>query len=216
MSKIIKRSDRVNGSKIGYNYTASGNFILYRLIGMVLFNFGSNTKVMKNEILASESFSSGKRHFFLDFKVAGNKNNYVQYTRSEQQDDGSYKRWSFVIFQDQFEDFIAAFSSLFRATAYQGKGYTTIKDLHEELKDKLGIKAMPPDARPRENMAANGKADMENAELLAMFIGSGSPSESALELAERILEGAGGSLKAIAGMSQSDLSRFKGMGIAKS
>ncbi len=171
---------------------------------------------MKNEILASESFSSGKRHFFLDFKVAGNNNNYVQFTRSEQQDDGSYKRWSFVIFQNQFEDFIYAFSSLFRAAAYQGKGYTTVKDLHEELKDKHGIKAMPQDARPREKMAANGRADMENAELLAMLIGSGSPSESALELAERILEGAGGSLKALAGMSQSDLCRFKGMGMAKS
>lgn len=156
---------------------------------------------MKNEILASESFSSGKRHFFLDFNVAGNKNNYVQFTRSEQQDDGSYKRWSFVIFQNQFEDFISAFSSLFRTASYQGKGYTTVKELHEELKDKRGIKAMPADARPREKMAANGRAEMENAELLAMLIGSGSPSESALELAERMLEGACGSLKNLAGMS---------------
>nr|WP_068891245.1 UPF0758 domain-containing protein [Pedobacter panaciterrae] len=171
---------------------------------------------MKNEILASESFSSGKRHYFLDFKVAGNNSNYVLFTRSEQQEDGSYKRWSFVIFQNQFEDFISAFSSLFRAAAYQGKGYTTVKELHEEMKDKRGIKAMPPDARPREKMASKGRAEMENTELLAMLIGSGSPNESAIELAGRILQGAGGSLKVLAGMSLTDLCRFKGMGIAKS
>lgn len=171
---------------------------------------------MKNEILASESFSSGKRHFFLDFKVAANDNNYVQFTRSEQQHDGSFKRWSFVIFQDHFEDFISAFSSLFRAAAYQGKGYTTVKELQEELKCGRGIKSMPVDTRPREKMASVGRAEMENAELLAMLIGSGSPNESALDLAERILSGSGGSLKQVASMSLADLCQFKGMGVAKS
>ena len=171
---------------------------------------------MKNDILASESFSCGKRHFFLDFKVAGNNNNYVQFTRSEQQRDGSFKRWSFVIFQDQFEDFISAFSSLFQAAAYQGKGYTTVNALHLELKDKRGMKAMPVDARPREKMAVKGRKEMENAELLAMLIGSGSPDESALELAQRILNSTGGSLKKLAELSLAELCCFKGMGIAKS
>ncbi|RZJ76755.1 MAG: DUF3276 family protein [Flavobacterium sp.] len=171
---------------------------------------------MKNEILASESFSSGKRHYFLDFKVAANNSNYVQFTRSEQQQDGSFKRWSFVIFQNQFEDFISGFSSLFRAAAYQGKGYTTVKELHQELKIKRGIKAMPTDARPREKMALNGRSEMDNAELLAILIGSGSPNESALELAGRILDGLGGSLTGLADISLADLCRFHGMGIAKS
>jgi DNA repair protein RadC len=171
---------------------------------------------MKKEILASESFSRGRRHYFLDFKVAENSANYVQFTRSEQQADGSYKRWTFVIFQDHFEDFVSAFSSLFRAAAYQGKGYTTVKELHEELKNQRGIKAMPVDTRPREKMAASGRSEMENAELLTMLIGSGSPNQSALDLAGRILEGAGGSLKTLAGMSLADLCSFKGMGIAKS
>jgi len=57
---------------------------------------------------------------------------------------------------------------------------------------------------------------MENAELLAMLIGSGSPNESALKLAEKILDGAGGSLKNLASMSQADFCQFKGMGMAKS
>ncbi|WP_448103496.1 UPF0758 domain-containing protein [Pedobacter panaciterrae] len=171
---------------------------------------------MKKEILASESFSSGKRHYFLDFKLAENKSNYVQFTRSEQQEDGSYKRWSFVVFENQFEDFISAFASLFRSVAYQGKGFVTIKQLHEELKGGGGIKAMSAESRPREKMAASGRAEMENRELLAMLIGSGSPNESALKLAEKILDGAGGSLKNLASMSQTDLCKFKGMGMAKS
>jgi DNA repair protein RadC len=171
---------------------------------------------MKKDILASESFSHGKRHYFLDFKLAGNNSNYVQFTRSEQQQDGSFKRWSFVVFQDHFEDFIMAFSALFRAAAYQGKGYTTVKELHEELKQQRGIKAMPASARPREKMMANGREEMEDAELLAMLIGSGSPNESALELAQRILDGAGGSLSKLASMSLAELSGFKGMGLAKS
>lgn len=172
--------------------------------------------IMKNQILASESFSQGKRHFYLDFKLAGNNSNYVQFTRSEQQQDGSFKRWSFVIFQNQFEDFISAFSSLFRTAAYQGKGYTTVKELHEEMSRNRSIKSLPAESRPREKMAANGRAEMENAELLAMLIGSGSATESALDLAARIMEGAGGSLKQLASMSLEDLCRFKGMGMAKS
>jgi|GEM_PF-438127 len=179
-------------------------------------NFGLTTLVMKKEILASESFSSGKRHYFLDFKVAVNNRNYVQFTRSEHQADGNYKRWSFVILQDEFEEFISAFSSLFRAAAYQGKGYTSIKDLQEEIKDQRAIKAMPVDARPREKMAAQGSEKLDNAELLAMLIGSGSPEESALELAGRIMQSAGNSLQNLAAMSEADLCKFKGMGMAKS
>ncbi|ATP55554.1 hypothetical protein CPT03_03285 [Pedobacter ginsengisoli] len=170
----------------------------------------------KNGILASESFSRGRRHYFLDFKLAGNNSNYVQFTRSEQQGNGSYKRWSFVIFENQFEDFISAFASLFRSAAYQGKGFVTVKQLHEEFKGEGCIKAMPPELRPREKMATSGRSEMENSELLAMLIGSGSPNESALKLAERILNGAGGSLKNLSVMSVAELCQFKGMGIAKS
>lgn len=170
---------------------------------------------MKNQILASESFSQGKRHFFLDFKLAENNSNYVQFTRSEQQDDGSYKRWSFVLFQNHFEDFISAFASLFQSAAYQGKWYTTVKELHEETVRSRGIKAMPIESRPREKMAADGREKMSDAELLAMLIGSGTRRESAIELAERILKRAG-SLQRVSEMDLKQLCRFKGMGMAKS
>ena len=171
---------------------------------------------MKNEILASESFSHGKRRYFLDIRLAGNDSNYLLLTRSEQQEDGSYKRWSFVVFENQFEDFISAFAALFRSAAYQGKGFVTVKQLHQELKSEHGIKAMPAELRPREKMAASGPSELEDAELLAMLIGSGSPNESALGLAEQILEAVGGSIKNLAAMSLAELCGFRGMGMAKS
>lgn len=53
---------------------------------------------MKRQVLASESFSFRNRHYFLDFKRAENNSNYIQITRSEQQGDGSYKRWEVIVF----------------------------------------------------------------------------------------------------------------------
>lgn len=170
----------------------------------------------KKEILASESFSaSSKRHYFLDFKRADNDSRYIQFTRSELQADGSHKRWSFVIFESHFEEFISAFASLFQSAAYQGRGYQTIKEVAEETVQAKGIKAMPEDARPREKFLAQGARKLNNAELLAILLGSGSPGESAIELAQRILEGHGGRIKQLKQANFSSLCRYKGMGMAK-
>ena len=150
---------------------------------------------MKKQILASESFSaSSKRHYFLDFKQAANNSHYIQFTRSEEQKDGTYKRWSFVVFQNHFEEFISAFSSLFQSAAYCGKGYQTVKDLAEETRNSNRIKDMSPELRPREKLFEQGAKALSQSELLAILLGSGSPGESALELAERILLSKGGRL----------------------
>jgi len=110
----------------------------------------------KKEILASESFSaSAKRHYFIDLKRAENNSKYLQLTRSEQQQDGSYKRWSFVVFEDHLTDFISAFASLFQAAAYQDESYQTVQDIAAEYKAAKGIKAMPEDSRPREKVRRN-------------------------------------------------------------
>ncbi|MES2458190.1 MAG: UPF0758 domain-containing protein [Bacteroidota bacterium] len=170
----------------------------------------------KKEILASESFSAtDKRHYFLDFKRAENDSRYIQLTRSEQQPDGSYKRWSFVVFENHLEDFISAFASLFQSAAYQGRGYQTLREVAEESRVSKGIKAMPEDTRPREKLFAHGANKINNAELLAILLGSGSPGESAIELAGRILEGMGGKIHMLKSSSYSSLCSFKGMGVAK-
>jgi len=57
---------------------------------------------------------------------------------------------------------------------------------------------------------------MSDSELLAMLIGSGTPSESAIDLSWRILESAWGDLGNLAALDFSELCRFAGMGIAKS
>lgn len=170
----------------------------------------------KKEILATESFSAGsKRHYFLDFKRAENNSKYIQLTRSEQQEDGSYKRFSFVVFEDYLEDFISAFASLFQSAAYQGRGYQILREVVEDSRIAKGIKAMPEGSRPREKLFAQGTNKLNNAELLAILLGSGSPGESALELASRIIEGLGGKIHMLKNSNFSSLCRFKGMGMAK-
>lgn len=74
----------------------------------------SNMSDMDKQILASEHFSRSGRHYFLDFRRAKNASNYIQITRSEQQEDDSYKRWQVIVFENDFEEFISAFASLFQ------------------------------------------------------------------------------------------------------
>ena len=170
----------------------------------------------KKELLATESFSaSSKRHYFVDLKLADNNSKYIQLTRSEQQKDGSYKRWSFVVFQDHFEQFISAFASLFQAAAFQERGYQTVMDIAGEAKEANGIKAMPEDLRPREKLFARGGSKLSTEELLGILLGSGSPGETAVELGGRILDGYGGMAQMLKKANFSSLCRYKGMGFAK-
>jgi DNA repair protein RadC len=69
---------------------------------------------MKNRnILASESFSCGSRHYFLDFKLARNNCNYISITRSDAQPECSYRRQSIAFFEEHFHVLIGCLSSLF-------------------------------------------------------------------------------------------------------
>lgn len=68
--------------------------------------------------------------------------------------------------------------------------------------------------RPREKLMQKGKEALSNAELIAILIGSGSRSESAVDLSRRILKSAG-SLNALAKLTLAQLMEFKGIGDAK-
>jgi DNA repair protein RadC len=57
---------------------------------------------------------------------------------------------------------------------------------------------------------------MDDAELLAMLIGSGTPRETAVDLAARILASVDHDLKRLAELNADDLCLFHGMGLAKS
>ncbi|MBO9674139.1 MAG: hypothetical protein J7577_11885 [Sphingobacteriaceae bacterium] len=170
---------------------------------------------MKNKIIATESFSSKGRHFFLDFMLAKNDTNYISITRSDEQRDGSYIRNRVNIFQEEFEFLISAFASLFRSAAYISE-HVCVKDLQKKKDDDTSIRNWPEELRPREKMMEYGTEAMRDEELLAMLIGSGSPDGSAVSLGHNILEEVGYDLSKLGDLEHAALCRFPGMGLAKS
>ncbi len=71
------------------------------------------------------------------------------------------------------------------------------------------------DDRPREKMILKGKSALTDAELVAILIGSGTRSESAVTLCRKILSNAGNDLNVLGKMSVSQLMKFRGIGQAK-
>lgn len=69
--------------------------------------------------------------------------------------------------------------------------------------------------RPREKLLQKGKAALSDAELIAILIGSGTVSLSAVELSKLILKEANNDLNELAKLSIKDLEKFKGIGEAK-
>jgi len=78
-----------------------------------------------------------------------------------------------------------------------------------------GIKAWAEEDRPREKLLLKGKASLSNAELVAILIGSGNSTESAVELSKRILAGVSNNLNQLGRLTVGDLMKFKGIGEAK-
>ncbi|MBC7340282.1 MAG: DNA repair protein RadC [Firmicutes bacterium] len=77
------------------------------------------------------------------------------------------------------------------------------------------MRDLPPDERPREKLMRHGAEVLSTSELLAVVLGSGTEGQSALELARRLLEEAGGTLYGLASLPAGDLVRWRGMGPAK-
>lgn len=69
--------------------------------------------------------------------------------------------------------------------------------------------------RPREKLMMRGKEALTNAELLAIIIGSGSRSESAVALMQRVLIDNENNLNHLGRKSIEELVRYKGIGTAK-
>ena len=73
------------------------------------------------------------------------------------------------------------------------------------------IAAMPPDARPRERLAAVGAEHLTDAELLAIVFGTGTRGACVLEVAEAVLRSCGG-LAGLALAADLDLRVHAGIG----
>lgn len=83
-------------------------------------------------------------------------------------------------------------------------------------KDKLSITDWALEDRPREKMMTKGIRALSDAELIAILIGSGNKNETAVELAQRILNSVGGKLSELGRMTVQELTAgFNGIGEAK-
>ncbi|MDN5512104.1 DNA repair protein RadC [Acinetobacter sp.] len=78
----------------------------------------------------------------------------------------------------------------------------------------LSIKHWPEQERPRERLIQQGAASLSDAELLAIFLRSGSRQHSAVELSRILLQHFGG-LNPIFDADLQDLSQFHGIGASK-
>ena len=79
----------------------------------------------------------------------------------------------------------------------------------------LTIKALAEDDRPREKLVTKGRQSLSDAELLAILLSSGNKEETAIQLAQRILNDNHNSINQLAKLQLNDLKKFKGVGEAK-
>ncbi len=82
-------------------------------------------------------------------------------------------------------------------------------------KKALKIKSWSPDDRPREKLLLKGTSSLSDTELVAILLGSGTAAISAVELARKVLNTVDHSLHDLGRMSANELTRIKGIGVAK-
>ena len=161
--------------------------------------------------LASEAFSSGRTHYFFDFKRAASDRLFLQITRSDRQSGGTFRRSHIIVFEDDLPLLVQALSSLCHHAMHADELPPIV------VRDAVvrGMATMAPGERPRERLLAKGPGVLSDAELLALVIGSGSVRESAVELSARLLKAFGG-LDGLGKASCNRMQLFEGIGEAKS
>lgn len=87
--------------------------------------------------------------------------------------------------------------------------------MEETIAKHLPIKMLAEDDRPREKLLTIGRQNLSDAELLAIQIGFGTREETAIQLAQRVLNYYGNDLNLLAKSTISELKKFKGIGEAK-
>lgn len=80
---------------------------------------------------------------------------------------------------------------------------------------KLAIRYWAEDDRPREKMMLKGKNALSDAELIAILIGTGSGSKSAVDLGRELLALSNGDLHDFGKLRLVDLQKVKGIGASK-
>ncbi|MBN2892372.1 MAG: DNA repair protein RadC [Bacteroidales bacterium] len=80
---------------------------------------------------------------------------------------------------------------------------------------KKTLKEWSIDDKPREKLLSKGISSLSDAELIAILIGSGNKTETAVELARRILIDQKSNLNELGKQTVIDLTKYKGIGEAK-
>ncbi len=83
------------------------------------------------------------------------------------------------------------------------------------MPDKLNINQWAEEDRPREKLLRLGAEALSNAELLAILIGSGSTTESAVDLMKHVLGDCGNNLNQLGKLTVRQLTSYHGVGEAK-
>ena len=78
----------------------------------------------------------------------------------------------------------------------------------------MHIRDWPADERPREKLLARGAGVLSDAELLAIFLGSGLPGRDAVQTARELLS-AHGPLRALLERAPAALAKLPGLGPAR-
>jgi len=81
--------------------------------------------------------------------------------------------------------------------------------------ERLRIKDWALEDRPREKLLLKGVTSLSDAELLAIFVRSGTKKETAVQISQRILRSASNNLSELGKLSVTDLMEFNGIGKAK-
>lgn len=79
----------------------------------------------------------------------------------------------------------------------------------------LTIKHWSPEDRPREKLILKGKSSLSDAELIAILIGTGTSTLSAVDLAKKVMQSVDNNLHQLARLTVKDLIKIKGIGEAK-
>ena len=81
--------------------------------------------------------------------------------------------------------------------------------------NRLTIKKLAKEDRPREKLLLKGKSALSEAELIAILLSSGNKEQTAVELAQHILNQCENDLNNLARLSVKELQKFKGIGEVK-
>jgi hypothetical protein len=163
--------------------------------------------------LASETFSHGKKHYFIDLKKASNDTHFLLITSSERYEEDKFHRRTIQLWEEDLGFFVEALSMILSQLAY---GELLSPEVKMELvKDPKGMKAIAEYDRPREKLHALGAASLSNAELLAILLCTGSSELSVLDLCKKIMRSVKDDPARLFSRTAEDFCKYPGIGVAK-